>query len=90
MPASRSDWSARYRSESSVLAIRSETALRASTDQLTGLPPAFSSRRKPTCYATSVNDFVVLDALGHTQAAIAATSQAVGYLRRVLGPAARE
>ena len=41
-------------------------------------------------YAAIVHDFVALDALRHTQAAIAATSQAVGYLRRGLGLTARE
>ena len=41
-------------------------------------------------YAAIVHDFVALDALRHTEAAIAATSQAVGYLRRALGLTARE
>lgn len=40
-------------------------------------------------YAAIVHDFVVLDALRNTQAAIAATAQASGYLRRALGLAAR-
>ena len=41
-------------------------------------------------YAAIVHDFVVLDALRDTHAANAATSQAVGYLRRALGLTARE
>jgi len=40
-------------------------------------------------YAAIVHDFVVLDALRNTQAAIAATAQAASYLRQALGLAAR-
>ena len=85
--------------------------LRASIEQLVGLPPALHHRRSRRVarrgrglrgeaaarsvavtavrYAAIVHDFVVLDALRNTQAAIAATAQASGYLRRALGLAAR-
>jgi len=86
--------------------------LRASIDQLAGLPPALLITAEADVlrdegeayaaklrlagvpvtavrYAAIVHDFVVLDALRDTQAAIAATAQASGYLRRALGLAAR-
>lgn len=63
--------------------LRDEGAAYGAKLRLAGLPVT------AVRYAAIVHDFVVLDALRETEAAIATTTQAADYLRRALGLAAR-